>query len=474
MKTQPFFLSGQWCGDGTHVELKAPYDGKGIAHVVQGSRMHLELATDHAAKAFLSTRKMSSYQRQQILLAAHRHLADRHEELARTIALEAGKPIRTARAEVDRALFTFQLAAEEATRITGEYLPLDVQASAAGRWGLVRRFPVGPVAGITPFNFPANLVAHKIAPAMAAGCPIVIKPAPQTPLSAMVLADAVQRAEWPEGALSVIPLSNDDAAPLVEDERYKVLSFTGSAKVGWDLKRRSGRKRVVLELGGNAGCIVHSDADVDHAAQRVANGAFTYAGQSCISVQRVFVHKKKYEEFLAALVPIAEKLKAGDPLKEETDIGPMIRESDALRVEEWLDEARNGGATVLCGGNRKGAVVDATVLTHTDPRMKVNCLEVFAPVMTVEPYEDFEQALARVNDSRYGLQTGVFTHDARLVMRAYEALEVGGLVAGDVPTFRMDNMPYGGVKESGLGREGVRYAIEEMTERKILVWAIQH
>lgn len=473
MKTQPFLLAGQWCGDGTHIELKAPYDGKGIAHVVQGSRMHLELATDRAAKSFATTRKMTSYERQQILLAAHRHLADRHEELSRTVALEAGKPIRTARAEVDRALFTFQLAAEEATRITGEYLPLDVQASSAGRWGLVKRFPLGPIAGITPFNFPANLVAHKLAPAMAAGCPIVIKPAPQTPLSAMLLADAVQHAEWPEGALSVMPLSNEDAGSLVEDERFKLLSFTGSAKVGWEMKKRCGRKRIVLELGGNAGCIVHSDAEIDYAAQRVANGAFTYAGQSCISVQRVFVQKKKYEEFLAALVPIAEKLKAGDPMSEATDIGPMIRESDAVRVEEWLDEARNGGATVLCGGHRKGTVVDATVLTHTDPKMRVNCLEVFAPVVTVEPYDDFEEALGWVNDSLFGLQAGVFTNDARLVMKAFETIEVGGLVAGDVPTFRMDNMPYGGVKESGLGREGVRYAIEEMTERKILVWAVR-
>lgn len=473
MKTQPFLLAGQWCGDGTHIELKAPYDGKGIAHVVQGSRMHLELATDRAAKSFATTRKMSSYERQQILVAAHRHLADRHEELSRTVALEAGKPIRTARAEVDRALFTFQLAAEEATRITGEYLPLDVQASSAGRWGLVKRFPLGPIAGITPFNFPANLVAHKLAPAIAAGCPMVIKPAPQTPLSAMLLADAVQHAEWPEGALSVMPLSNEDAGPLVEDERFKLLSFTGSAKVGWEMKKRCGRKRIVLELGGNAGCIVHSDAEIDYAAQRVANGAFTYAGQSCISVQRVFVQKKKYEEFLAALVPIAEKLKPGDPMSEATDIGPMIRESDAVRVEEWLDEAQNGGATVLCGGHCKGTVLDATVVTHTDPKMRVNCLEVFAPVVTVEPYEDFEEALGWVNNSLFGLQAGVFTNDARLIMKAFETIEVGGLVAGDVPTFRMDNMPYGGVKESGLGREGVRYAIEEMTERKILVWAVR-
>ncbi|HLW79996.1 MAG TPA: aldehyde dehydrogenase family protein, partial [Terriglobia bacterium] len=375
----------------------------------------------------------------------------------------------TARAEVERAIFTFTVAAGESVRIQGDWLPLDLQASTAGRWAIVRRFPLGPIASISPFNFPLNLVAHKWAPAIAAGCTIVHKPASQTPLCSLMLAELVEQAGWPAGALSVLPLSGRDAERLVTDDRLRKLTFTGSGAVGWDLKQKAGKKHVTLELGGNAGVIVHHDADFDYAAERSVAGGFSYAGQSCISVQRIFVHSKVLDKFLSAFVPRVQKLKAGDPLDESTDVGPMISAADARRAAEWVEEAVAGGATLLCGGKRRGSVVEPTVLTATRPEMRVNCQEVFAPVVTVEPYDDFAEAVRRVNDSSYGLQAGVFTRDAKLIFCAYEALDVGGVVVGDVPTFRIDHMPYGGVKDSGLGREGLRYAIESMTEPKLLV-----
>jgi acyl-CoA reductase-like NAD-dependent aldehyde dehydrogenase len=333
----------------------------------------------------------------------------------------------------------------------------------------VRRFPLGPVLAITPFNFPLNLVAHKLAPAMTAGCSVVLKPASKTPLSALALAGLIQEAGWPAGALNVLPLSNQDAEPLVRDDRLKLLSFTGSGAVGWRLKSQAGKKRVGLELGGNAGCIVHRDADLKYAAERCGVGGFSYAGQSCISVQRILVEQSVLPAFLDLFVPMVQKLKLGDPLEEATDVGPMVQESEAVRAESWVKEAVAGGARLLCGGARRGALLEPAVLTRTTPAMKVNCEEIFAPVVTVEPYDDFDAALIRVNDSPYGLQAGVFTNDARLIFRAYEELEVGGVIIGDVPTFRIDHMPYGGVKDSGNAREGLKYAIEEMTERKLLV-----
>jgi glyceraldehyde-3-phosphate dehydrogenase (NADP+) len=384
------------------------------------------------------------------------------------MAQEAGKPIRAARTEVERAIFTFTVAAEESTRIYGEYLPLDWQEYTAGRWGIVRRFPLGPIAGITPFNFPLNLVAHKVAPAIAAGCSIVLKPAPQTPLSALLLAETIQEAGWPDGALNVLPLSNDDAGLLVTDDRLKMISFTGSAAVGWEIKKRAGKKKVILELGGNAGVIVHGDTDLGYAAERCVAGGFAYAGQTCISVQRILVEHSVYGKFTDLLLAGVKKLKTGDPLEDSTDLGPLIRESDAVRATDWIQEAVRGGARLLCGGHRKGPVLAATVLTGTKPEMRVNCQEIFAPVVTVEPYDDFELALRQLNNSPYGLQAGIFTRDAKLLFHSYEELEVGAVVAGDVPSFRIDHMPYGGIKDSGVGREGLRYAIEEMTEPRLL------
>jgi len=469
VSTQGFFVDGKWWEEGEAVEIRAPYDGGVIGSVFRGRREHAEAAIAAAVKAFGTTRRLPAFERQRVLRRVSENISERKQEFARTMAQEAGKPLKAARTEVERAIFTFNVAAEESTRIYGEYLPLDWQEFTAGRWGIVRRFPLGPIAGITPFNFPLNLVAHKVAPAIAAGCPLVLKPAPQTPFTAMLLAEAVQQAGWPDGGLNVLPLSNEDAGLLVTDERIKLISFTGSAAVGWQIKKNCGKKKVVLELGGNAGVIVHSDADLAYAADRCVVGAFSYAGQTCISVQRILVERSACGKFTDLLLEGVSKLKTGDPLDDSTDLGPMIRESDAVRASEWIQEAVRGGARVLCGGQRHGPMLEPTVLTGTRPEMKVNCQEIFAPVVTVELYDDFYQALRQVNNSPYGLQAGLFTRDAKLIFNAYEELEVGGLVAGDVPAFRIDHMPYGGIKDSGLGREGLRYAIEEMTEPKLLV-----
>ena len=467
--THGFFVDGRWRDDGDVVEIHAPYDGSLIARVTQGRREHADAAIAASVKAFGTTRRLPAFERQRVLRRISSSMLERKEEFARTLAQEAGKPIKAARTEVERAIFTFNVAAEESTRMYGEYLPLDWQESTAGRWGIVRRFPLGPIAGITPFNFPINLVAHKVAPAIAAGCSMVLKPAPQTPLSSLLLAECVQQAGWPDGGLNVLPLSNEDAGLLVTDDRIKLISFTGSVPVGWDIKRRAGKKKVVLELGGNAAVIVHSDADLEYAAERCVTGGFGYAGQTCVSVQRILVEHSVYGKFTDIFVEGVKKLKTGDPLDESTDVGPLIRESDAIRTTSWIDEAVRAGARLLCGGGRNKLIVEPTVLTGTKPDMKVNCLEVFGPIVTVEPYKDFDDALRRVNHSAYGMQAGVFTRDAKLLFQAFEELEVGGVIAGDVPSFRIDQMPYGGVKDSGLGREGLRYAIEEMTEPKLMV-----
>jgi len=464
-----FFLDGGWSTEGETVDIRSPYDSSLVGTVHCATAAHAEAAVRAAQRAFETTRKSSSSERQRILREISAGIQARRDEFARTMALEAGKPVRTARVEVDRAVLTFSVAAEEATRIGGEWLPLDLQPSTPGRAGIVRRFALGPVLGITPFNFPLNLVAHKVAPAIAAGCTIIVKPAPQTPMCSFILAEIVEKAGLPAGALNVLPLTNPDAERLVADDRLKLLSFTGSGPIGWALKAKAGKKKVVLELGGNAAVIVHSDADVEDAAQRCVQGGFSYAGQSCISVQRILVQRAVEDKFIDVLVGGVKQLKMGDPLDEATDIGPMINEEAARRAAAWIEEAVAGGGKLLCGGTRKGSLLEPAVLTHTQPQMKVNCQEIFAPVVVVEPYDTFEEAIRRTNDSPYGLQAGVFTRDAKLLFEAFENLEVGGVIAGDVSAFRSDPMPYGGVKESGLGREGLRYAIEEMTESRLLV-----
>src|SRR5512133_924368 len=423
--TRGFFVDGKWIERGELAEIRAPYDDAVIAQVFQGTRADAELAIASAVKAFGTTRRLPAFERQRVLRRVAQSISQQKDEFSRTLAQEAGKPIKAARTEVDRAVFTFNVAAEESTRIYGEYLPLDWQEYTVGRWGIVRRFPLGPIAGITPFNFPLNLVAHKVAPAIAAGCPLVLKPAPQTPLCSILLAEAVHQAGWPDGGLNVIPLSNEDAGLLVSDDRFNMISFTGSAAVGWAIKRNAGKKKVILELGGNAALIVHSDADLPFAAERCVAGAFAYAGQTCISVQRVLVERSVYGKFVDLLIAGASKLRVGDPLEESTDVGPLIRESDAIRAADWIQEAVRGGARLLCGGQRKGPLLEPTVLTGTRTDMKVNCQEIFAPVVTVEPYDDFDKAIRQVNNSAYGLQAGIFTRDAKLMFTAYEELEVG-------------------------------------------------
>jgi acyl-CoA reductase-like NAD-dependent aldehyde dehydrogenase len=377
--------------------------------------------------------------------------------------------MKAARVEAERAAATFHAAAAEVETRRGELLPLDANAVSLGRWGLVRRFPLGPVCAITPFNFPLNLTAHKVAPAMAVGAPVVQKPASQTPLSALALRDIVIAAGWPEEAYAVVLLSGKQGEGLVMDPRLPVVSFTGSGEVGWRLKELAPKKRVWLELGGNAAVIVHADADLDDAAARTVAGGFGYAGQSCISVQRTLVHRSVFEAFQEKLLAGTRKLKTGDPLDETTDVGPMISEAEAQRAESWVEEAVAAGAKLLMGGARRGSILEPTVLSSTTPAMKVECQEVFAPVVTLTPYDDFGEALARVNDSRYGLQAGVFTRDLALVTRAFETLEVGAVIVNDTPTWRADRMPYGGAKDSGVGREGPAYAMDEFTEPRLLV-----
>lgn len=469
-----FLLGGRQVLEGEEVEIRSPWDQEAIGTVRQAKRDHASVAVRLLDKSFAATRKLASYQRKQILAAVAGKIAGHRDELTRLIVAEAAKPLKAARVEVERAVLTFITAAEEAVREGGEVLPLDLLKGNEGRWGMVRRFPVGPVFAITPFNFPLNLVAHKLAPAVAVGCPVLVKPAPQTPFSALRLGDFLLEAGWPPEALAILPLANEDAEFLVEHEdRLKILSFTGSAKVGWALKQKAGKKRVLLELGGNAAVIVHGDwPDIAAAARKAVAAGTSYAGQSCISVQRVYVERSIFDEFVKHAVEHAGRLVMGDPSNEATDVGPMIRLLDAERAESWIDEARASGASILTGGSREGSMIEPTLLTGTRSGMKVLDEEVFAPVIAIEPYDDFEAVLDEVNHSRYGLQAGLFTRDAGRIFRAYESLEVGGLIVGDTPTWRIDPMPYGGIKDSGLGREGLRYAIEEMTDRKLLVMAM--
>ncbi|MDQ5822689.1 MAG: aldehyde dehydrogenase family protein [Chloroflexota bacterium] len=463
-----FIVGGQW-REGTPYTVYCPYDAAPVATVHRAGAGDLEEATRAAVRALKVTRKLPSHRRAAILRKIADAVTARSEDLARSLALEAGKPIKLARLEVSRAAMTFGVSAEEATRINDEVIHMDALPGGENRQGIIRRFPVGPVAAITPFNFPLNLVAHKIAPAIAAGCPIVLKPASQTPISALKLGEIVLEAGWPEEALSILHLQSSDSAPLVEDERFKLLTFTGSPTVGWDLKSRAGSKKVTLELGGNAGVIIHSDADLDYAVERCIFGGFSYAGQSCISVQRIFVHEPVYQQFLDKLVPRVNALKVGHPLDEDTDVASVITTKDSERVKEWLDEALSSGAECLAGGEVKDGVVRPTVVVKAGPDLRVNNREIFAPVVTVQPYDDFDQAVEAVNNSSYGLQAGVFTRDIKRIFSAFEELEVGGVNVNDVSTYRMDHMPYGGIKQSGFGKEGPKYAIEEMTDPKLLV-----
>ncbi len=466
----PFYLAGSWEQSDQPLEVTNPFDGAVVGRTWLAGDVQVERATSAAVAAAGVMRRLPAYERAAILRRAFDDLVRRREEIGRTIAGEVGKAIRDALAEADRGAMTFEVASEEARRIGGEVIPMDLAPHGKGRFAFTTRWPVGPVAGISPFNFPFNLTAHKIAPALAAGNPIVLKPATKTPLSALIIADALDRAGLPQGALSVLPMSRDTGDRLVTDDRYKLLTFTGSSAVGWAMKARAGRKKVLLELGGNAGVIVDETADLDFAAKRIAVGGFALAGQSCISVQRVYVHEQVFSAFADILVSRLESLKVGDPMDPTTDLGPMIDESEASRVDAWVQEALGAGARVLTGGRRLGRALYApTVLCDVPETSKVCVQEVFAPLVGLYRFRDFDDALARVNRSSYGLQAGVFTRDLLRALAAGEALEVGGVIVNDVSAWRIDHMPYGGVKDSGLGREGPRYAIEEMTEPKIVV-----
>jgi acyl-CoA reductase-like NAD-dependent aldehyde dehydrogenase len=476
MKMRPgtqtgFLLCGKEWSEGEALEVRSPWDQGLVGRVTMATRTDARQAVNHAVASLRRTRALPRWKRREILEDVAAALIEQKERFAQLIVAETSKPVRQARTEVDRTVLTFKTAAEEVARLGGESIPLDLTEGNEGRWGLMQRFPVGPVLAITPFNFPLNLVAHKLAPALAAGCPVILKPSPQTPFTALALGEVILKAGWPEEALAVLPLSNEDTTWLAEKEdRIKLVSFTGSAKVGWELRAHSGRKRVLLELGGNSALIVHGDwADLDEAARRTAHSAFGFAGQSCISVQRVFVERSIFQTFLWKVVDHTAKLVTGNPSEEATDVGPLIRLSEAERIETCIKEAIEGGAKLVAGGERRGSVVTPAILTATKAGMKVRDEELFGPVVCIEPYEDFEQALADVNHSRFGLQAGLLTRDAGRILTAYRELEVGALIVGDTPSWRLDPMPYGGVKDSGMGREGVRSAIEEMTEPRMLV-----
>ncbi|MCX7973145.1 MAG: aldehyde dehydrogenase family protein [Candidatus Aminicenantes bacterium] len=468
-KLYPLFINGEWRESDSLKEIISPYDGQVVGQVFFAQPVQVKEAIDAAFKAFDQARKMPSYERARILEEIAVGLKKRREEIARSIALQAGKPIRDSRTEVARATMTFDLASEEAKRIGGEIIPLDLNAFSVNRWGLIRRFPLGPISAITPFNFPLNLVAHKVAPALASGNTLLLRPASQVPITSLLLAEIVAETGLPAGIFNVIPCDYRAAESLLTDDKIKKITFTGSSSVGWEIKAKAPKKRVTLELGGNAALVVEPDADLDFAVTRAVTGAFSYAGQICISIQRLFLHKKIYDRFMADFLAKTKALRVGDPLDESTDVGPMINEGAARQIEEWVLEAAEKGARILCGGRRQGAIFEPTILENVKPEWRISWLEAFAPIVVVYAYDDFDKVLDEVNYSIYGLQAGIFTRDLNKAWRAFEALEVGGVIINDIPTYRIDHMPYGGVKESGTGREGIRYAIEEMTELKLLV-----
>jgi len=466
---RPFLIGGLWQHGETVLPVNNPFTGQLLAEVSNAGSADAETAIQSTVEAAVAMGALPSHARYHALQKIAGGLYDRREEFARLLTAEAGKPITDAKREVNRAVQTFTIAAEEARRIPGEVIPLDWTPGTDSHLGILRRVPIGPVLGITPFNFPLNLVAHKVAPALAAGNSILIKPAPQTPLTALLLGEVVLGAGLPPGAVNILPCDNGTAEQLVVDPRFKLLSFTGSAAVGWMLKAKCGKKKVVLELGGNAGVIVEPDADIELAAQRCAVGGFGYAGQTCISVQRIFVHHSIVDLFTTKFLFQVARLKAGDPSDDTTVVGPLIDPAASHRLETWVEEAVSQGARVLLGGKRMGSVMEATVLSHVTPTMKVSCQEVFGPVVTVTPYRHFGEAITALNQSDYGLQAGVFSQDVNKIFHAFRQLEVGAVLANEIPTFRADHMPYGGVKDSGIGREGVRAAIEDMTEPRMLV-----
>jgi acyl-CoA reductase-like NAD-dependent aldehyde dehydrogenase len=468
--TYPYWLAGRAMAPNSALEVRDKYSGEVATRVAMADPVAIDAAIAAAAAAAEPMRRLAAYERQAVLSHCVRRFEERSEELATSLCIEAGKPIRDSRGEVTRLIDTFRIAAEEAPRLYGEVQPMDVSPRARAYTGIWRRVPIGPCSFISPFNFPLNLAAHKMAPAIAAGCPFVLKPASLTPVGALLIGEVLAETDLPPGAFSVLPCRRDGAELFSTDERLKLLSFTGSPEVGWALKARAGKKKVVLELGGNAAVVVDETGnDLGDVVERVVFGAFYQSGQSCIGVQRILAHDAIYDELRDRLVAATTALVMGDPGDERTFIGPMITEDEAIRLQRWIASAVARGARLLCGGGRTGAMLEATLLEDVPRSEAVVCKEAFGPVAVLSRFHDFDAALAEVNDSVYGLQAGLFTRDLYRAHRAWDVLEVGGVVIGDVPSFRVDHMPYGGIKESGLGREGVRFAMEDMTEIRLLV-----
>jgi acyl-CoA reductase-like NAD-dependent aldehyde dehydrogenase len=468
-KTYPYYLANRAETPNSDLEVKDKFSGEVATRVPLADEAAINRAIAAAVDAEGPMREMPAYARQEVLQHAARRFEERFEELAQALCIEAGKPIRDSRGEVTRLIDTFRIGAEEATRIYGEVMPMDISARAAAYSGMWKRVPIGACSFISPFNFPLNLAAHKVAPAIAAGCPFVMKPASATPIGALIIGEVLAETDLPMGAFSILPTRREAAGLFTTDERLKLLSFTGSPAVGWDLKARCGKKKVVLELGGNAAVIVDADADLEDAAERIVFGAYYQSGQSCIGVQRIIAHEDIYDTLREKLTNRVSKLVMGDPRLEETFIGPMISEREAERLHGWILSALDAGGKLRAGGNREGAMLEATLLEGVSENQDVSCKEAFGPVALLSKFSDFNAALEEVNRSDFGLQAGVFTRDIYKAHKAWDVLEVGGVVIGDVPSWRVDHMPYGGVKDSGLGREGLRFAIEDMTEIRLMV-----
>jgi acyl-CoA reductase-like NAD-dependent aldehyde dehydrogenase len=468
-ESYPIYVGGNWETSPMTLEVTNPFNVEVVGTTYLATKEQLDRAIVAAETVFPALREMPTYDRACLLQAFAAKLRERRDDVALMICLEAGKPIREAEVEADRGVFTLETAAEEAKRIDGKVMPLDLLPSSKGRFGIVRRFPIGPIAGISPFNFPLNLALHKVAPALASGNPIVLKPPSRDPLTMLLIANMLDEIGVPRGAVSVLPMDREIGDALVEDDRFKLLSFTGSPDVGWEMKRRAGMKKVVLELGGNAGVVIDADSDLRFAAQRVKTGAFAYAGQVCISVQRVFIHEAVYDEFKAKLLAETKTVKIGDPLDRSTDLGPMIDDKAAKRSEQWVADAVDQGARVLTGGKSEGRFFQPTIIENAPKDAFVCSKEAFAPLVTIFKVPSFKAGVEALNDSEYGLQAGVFTNRLENALYAFEQIETGGVIMNDVPTYRIDHMPYGGVKASGLSREGLRYSIEDMTEMRLLV-----
>ncbi len=465
----PFYLANEAVYANTNLAVTDKYTGKVVTHTAMADEQTISQAIALAEAATKSLQQFPAYKRQQVLEHCVKQFTERSDELANALCIEAGKPIKDSRGEVTRLIETFKIAAEESVRLGGDFIPLDRSPRTNGYVGITKKIPIGPCSFITPFNFPLNLTAHKVAPAIAAGCPFVLKPASLTPIGALIIGEVLAQTDLPKGAFSILPCTRDGAALFTEDDRLKLLSFTGSPEVGWQLKAKAGKKRVVLELGGNAACIVDYDTDLDDAIQRIVFGAFYQSGQSCVGVQRILIHEDIYDDFKNRLLTATKALKSGNPSDPDTFIGPMISEKEAMRVANWIESAVKNGANLLCGGNRKKAILEATLLENVAKEENLCRQEAFGPVAVLSSFNDFDTAITEVNDSAFGLQTGVFTRDIYKMQRAWNNLEVGGVIIGDVPSWRADQMPYGGVKDSGIGREGIIYAIEDMTESRLLV-----